>query len=145
MKYFDDYVDRFGLPVHCGVEVRSVEKLGTQYIVRTIEGDYEGDNVVIATGLYQSPRIPRFSADIAPNILQIHSSGIAIRGLCRLAQYWLSVPGSLVRRSRKSSTRAGGRSISQSAALGASLGVIAEGTSPTGSLAWGCLIRKSTS
>src|SRR5580698_5432414 len=29
VKYFDDYVDRFGLPVHCGVEVRSVEKLGT--------------------------------------------------------------------------------------------------------------------
>jgi putative flavoprotein involved in K+ transport len=74
VKYFDDYVDRFGLPVHCGVEVRSVEKLGTQYMVRTSEGDYEGDNVVIATGLYQSPRIPRFSADIAPNILQIHSS-----------------------------------------------------------------------
>jgi putative flavoprotein involved in K+ transport len=74
VKYFDDYVDRFGLPVHCRVEVRSVEKLGTQYMVRTSEGDYEGDNVVIATGLYQSPRIPRFSADIAPNILQIHSS-----------------------------------------------------------------------
>jgi putative flavoprotein involved in K+ transport len=74
VKYFDDYVDRFGLPVHCGVEVRNVEKLGTQYMVRTSEGDYEGDNVVIATGLYQSPRIPRFSADIAPNILQIHSS-----------------------------------------------------------------------
>ena len=74
VKYFDDYVDRFGLPVHCGVEVRSVEKLGTQYMVRTSEGDYEGDNVVIATGLYQSPRIPRFSADIAPNILQIHSN-----------------------------------------------------------------------
>jgi putative flavoprotein involved in K+ transport len=43
-------------------------------MVRTSEGDYEGGNVVIATGLYQSPRIPRFSADIAPNILQIHSS-----------------------------------------------------------------------
>lgn len=74
VKYFDGYVDRLGLPVHCRVEVRGVEKRGTRYMVRTSEGDYEGDNVVIATGLYQSPRIPRFSADIAPNILQIHSS-----------------------------------------------------------------------
>jgi putative flavoprotein involved in K+ transport len=26
IKYFDDYVERFGLPVHCGVEVFSIEK-----------------------------------------------------------------------------------------------------------------------
>jgi putative flavoprotein involved in K+ transport len=74
VKYFDDYVERFGLPVHCGVEVFRVEKLGAHYVVRTTKGDYESDNVVIATGLYQFPRIPRFSAGIAPNVLQIHSS-----------------------------------------------------------------------
>jgi putative flavoprotein involved in K+ transport len=74
VKYFDDYVDSFGLPVHCGVEVFSVEKLGTRYMLCTSAGDYEADNVVIATGLYQSPRTPHFSADISPNILQIHSS-----------------------------------------------------------------------
>ena len=74
VKYFDDYVERFDLPVHCGVEVFSVEQQGKRYIVRTSEGDYETDNVVIATGLYQSPRIPLFSAYISSNILQIHSS-----------------------------------------------------------------------
>ena len=74
VKYFDDYVERFDLPVHCGVEVFSVEMQGKRYAVRTSEGDYETDNVVIATGLYQSPRIPLFSAHISSNILQIHSS-----------------------------------------------------------------------
>jgi putative flavoprotein involved in K+ transport len=74
VKYFDDYVERFDLPVHCGVEVFSVEKKGKRYVVRTSEGDNETDNVVIATGLYQSPRIPLFSAHISSNILQIHSS-----------------------------------------------------------------------
>lgn len=74
VKYFDDYVERFDLPVHCGVEVFGVEKQGKRYVVRTSEGDYETDNVVIATGLYQSPRIPLFSAHISSNILQIHSS-----------------------------------------------------------------------
>jgi putative flavoprotein involved in K+ transport len=74
IHYFDDYVVRFDLPVHCSVEVFSVERLGERYLVRTSEGDYDADNVVIATGLYQSPKVPGFSARIPSNILQIHSS-----------------------------------------------------------------------
>ena len=35
VKYFDDYVKRFDLPVHCGVEVYSVEKTRGGYLVRT--------------------------------------------------------------------------------------------------------------
>jgi putative flavoprotein involved in K+ transport len=73
IQYFDDYVVRFSLPVHCEVGVFSVEKLQDGYRVRTSEGDYEADNVVIATGLYQAPKIPKFGKGISPNILQIHS------------------------------------------------------------------------
>ena len=49
VKYFDDYVKRFGLPVHCGVEVYSVEKTREGYLVRTSEGNYDAENVVMAT------------------------------------------------------------------------------------------------
>src|SRR5215472_11891159 len=73
VKYFDDYVERFRLPLHYQVEVFSVEKMREGYLVRTSEGDYEADNVVIATGLYQSPKIPQFSKAIPADILQIHS------------------------------------------------------------------------
>ena len=73
VKSFDDYVERFLLPVYCGVEVFSVEKIGDMYVVRTSAGNYEAENVVIATGLYQSPKIPGFSAEIPPAILQMHS------------------------------------------------------------------------
>ena len=73
VKYFDDYVRHFRLPVHCRVEVTSVEKNGDLYLVRTSEGDYEADNVVIATGLYQSPKISGFGASIPADILQLHS------------------------------------------------------------------------
>ena len=73
VKYFDDYVERFRLPVHCGVEVFSVEKSGHMYVVITSEGLYEAENVVIATGLYQSPKIPSYSAEIPQAILQMHS------------------------------------------------------------------------
>jgi putative flavoprotein involved in K+ transport len=73
VKYFDDYVRRFRLPVRCGVEVTRVEKRSEFYLARTSEGDYEAVNVVIATGLYQSPKIPGFSAAIPAEVLQIHS------------------------------------------------------------------------
>ena len=72
VHYFDDYVERFRLPVDCDVEVFSVEKVRDEYLVRTSKGDYEADNVVIATGLYQSPKIPRFSEPIPTDVLQIH-------------------------------------------------------------------------
>jgi putative flavoprotein involved in K+ transport len=73
IKYFDDYVEKFALPVRCQVEVVSVEKSQERYLVRTSEGRYEAANVVIATGLYQSPKIPTFGIAIPPSILQIHS------------------------------------------------------------------------
>ena len=73
VKYFDDYVARFRLPVQCGMEVTGVHQTGHGYLVNTNEGDYESENVVIATGLFQSPKIPPFSASILSNILQIHS------------------------------------------------------------------------
>src|SRR5215472_8340805 len=73
VKYFDDYVERFDLPVHCGVEVFSVEKIHEGYRVRTSEGEYKARNLVIATGLYQSPKIPPFAGRIPADILQIHS------------------------------------------------------------------------
>jgi putative flavoprotein involved in K+ transport len=73
VKYFDDYLARYALPVRCGVEVTSVEKVRDGYLVATTGGNYEAANVVMATGLYQSPKIPKFSASIPPTILQIHS------------------------------------------------------------------------
>ena len=39
VQYFDDYVERFKLPVRCKVEVLSVEQLEDRYLVRTSEGE----------------------------------------------------------------------------------------------------------
>jgi putative flavoprotein involved in K+ transport len=57
----------------CGVEVQGVEKRESVFQVRTTDRDYEAKNVVIATGLYQSPKIPAFAATIPADILQLHS------------------------------------------------------------------------
>jgi len=73
VKYFDDYDQRYRLPVRCGVEVQGVEKRESVFQARTTDRDYEAKNVVIATGLYQSPKIPAFAAGIPADILQLHS------------------------------------------------------------------------
>jgi putative flavoprotein involved in K+ transport len=75
VDYFEEYVQRFQLPVSFGIRVEAVlpKVSGHGYIVETSAGRYEADNVVIATGLYQEPKIPRFSADLPPEIKQIHS------------------------------------------------------------------------
>lgn len=53
--------------------MQGVEKRESVFQVRTTDRDYEAKNVVIATGLYQSPKIPAFAAAIPAEILQLHS------------------------------------------------------------------------
>lgn len=87
VKYFDDYVQRYRLPVGCGVEVQSVEKRDSVFQVRTTDRDYEAKNVVIATGLYQSPKIPAFAAAIPADILSCIPCNTAILLFCPTARF----------------------------------------------------------
>jgi putative flavoprotein involved in K+ transport len=75
VKYFEEYVERFRLPVLYGVRVHQVRRIEREhtYVVETSAGTFEGKNVVIATGLYQTPKLPAFSVDLPAQIKQIHS------------------------------------------------------------------------
>jgi putative flavoprotein involved in K+ transport len=72
---FEQYIARFDLPVQYSAEVTSVEPdaSGKGYRVRAAETEFEARNVVIATGLFQQPRIPSFHSDLPAEILQLHS------------------------------------------------------------------------
>ena len=74
IAYFEKYVEQFRLPIGYGMRVTSVEPMEAGYLVRTNQTDYESDNVVIATGMYQQPKIPSFSTNLSSEILQLHSS-----------------------------------------------------------------------
>jgi len=75
VAHFEHYVSRFQLPVRFGVHVRSVQPLssGLGYLIETSAGSFAASNVVIATGLYQTPRKPEFSRNFPAGIKQIHS------------------------------------------------------------------------
>ncbi len=71
----EQYVVDMSLPVHFGVRVTSVGRRpgSDEYVVQTDDGDLEANNVVIATGLFQRPRVSPLSAEIPATIDQLHS------------------------------------------------------------------------
>ena len=75
--YLEAYAERFGLPVRSGVRVERLERAadGRPGFVATAGGRrYEADQVIVATGAFQVPRVPAFAADLDPSIVQLHSS-----------------------------------------------------------------------
>lgn len=75
VAYFARYVTDFRLPIRYGVRVLSVERTGDgrRYRVQTETTRYEAINVVVATGAYQHPKIPAFSASLPPEVAHLHS------------------------------------------------------------------------
>jgi putative flavoprotein involved in K+ transport len=76
IEYLETYAGRFRLPIQTGVRVSGVTpiEISAGYIVKTNRGNYKARNVIVATGLYQKPRIPSFGRDFPKSIRQLHSS-----------------------------------------------------------------------
>jgi putative flavoprotein involved in K+ transport len=72
--YLESYAARFGLDVRSGVRVERLSREDGRFVVSCGERRFEAEQVVVATGGYQAPRIPSFATDLDPGILQLHSS-----------------------------------------------------------------------
>ena len=74
-----DYVERFANsfdpPIRGGVEVRQLgpSSNGGRFSLDTSAGAFTTDNVIIATGTHQKPRIPAWGGKLADDIVQLHS------------------------------------------------------------------------
>lgn len=72
--FFQNYADKNNLPIQFNTKVLSVEPRDQGgFIVKTDGKTYQSENVVIATGLYQKPKIPPVEG-IPGDIAQLHSS-----------------------------------------------------------------------
>src|ERR671911_1375008 len=72
--YLELYAARYRLPVRTGIRVDGLSREDSGYVVTAGMSRYEADNVVVATGGYQAPRIPGFASELDPHIVQLHSS-----------------------------------------------------------------------
>jgi putative flavoprotein involved in K+ transport len=72
--YLEAYVARFNLPVRTGVDVQRIGRDGERYVLTLDDGRIEADHVIVASGADRDPRVPAFSRELDPGIVQMHSS-----------------------------------------------------------------------
>jgi putative flavoprotein involved in K+ transport len=74
VAYLSDYARDFELPVELGSRVHAVRQGDRGYLVELDDRTYEADQVVIATGPFQVPRVPALAERLDPGVVQLHSS-----------------------------------------------------------------------
>jgi putative flavoprotein involved in K+ transport len=75
VAYLEDYVGSFDPPVHEGVTAQRLKVVrdGT-FQLSTSHGEWTAEHVIVATGPYQVPLVPRVGERIPDYVRQIHSS-----------------------------------------------------------------------
>ena len=74
VAYLTDYARDFELPIELDSRVRAVHDGDDGYLVEVDDRTYEADQVVIATGAFQVPRVPEVAERLDPDMVQLHSS-----------------------------------------------------------------------
>ena len=71
--YLERYAERFDLPVRLGTRVDRLGWDGERYVLQAGASRFEAENVVVATGPFQRPRVPDVAARLSPEVHQLHS------------------------------------------------------------------------
>jgi putative flavoprotein involved in K+ transport len=74
VDYLTRYAEHFELPVELGSEVLAVRPSEDGFLVELRDGGYVADQVVMATGPFQRPRIPPLAAQLDDAVVQMHSA-----------------------------------------------------------------------
>lgn len=72
--YLEGYAAQLDLPVSRGVRVERLWRDADRFIAASNGHRWEARNVVVATGSTQTPKVPGFATDLAPAVVQFHSS-----------------------------------------------------------------------
>jgi putative flavoprotein involved in K+ transport len=71
--YLEAYSREFELPVRAGIKVDRLSKAGDRFEVSCGEQTLLAENVVVATGAFNTPRVPSFARELDESITQLHS------------------------------------------------------------------------
>jgi putative flavoprotein involved in K+ transport len=76
IEYLERYAETFKLPIALDNGAQSLSFTDDGFVLELEDGSSIGaDQVIVATGPFQVPRVPTFAADLAPEIIQMHSTG----------------------------------------------------------------------
>lgn len=74
IAYLEQYAATFELPIAVKSRVRSLHADAGRFVVTLGDRQIEADQIVVATGPFQVPRVPGLANALAPNVFQIHSA-----------------------------------------------------------------------
>jgi hypothetical protein len=74
VSYLTDYARRFDLPVELGSRVHAVQWTDGAYVVELEDSSYEAEQVVIATGPFQTRLVPAVAENVGSEVVQLHST-----------------------------------------------------------------------
>jgi putative flavoprotein involved in K+ transport len=82
VAYIEDYARSFDAPVREGTEVSALRPApGGGFQLTTSQGDLQARSVVVATGPFQTPRIPSWASSLPGDVTQMHSNRYRAPGL----------------------------------------------------------------
>jgi putative flavoprotein involved in K+ transport len=71
--YLEVYARKFELPFRTGVKVDRVSRAGDRFEVSCGDHTLSAGNLVVATGAFNTPRVPAFAGELDESIVQLHS------------------------------------------------------------------------
>jgi putative flavoprotein involved in K+ transport len=76
IEYLKRYAEVFTLPIALDNGVESLSSTNDGFVLALEDGSsMEADQVIVATGPFQIPHVPVFAADLATEVVQVHSTG----------------------------------------------------------------------
>ena len=73
-SYLEEYATTRRLPVRSGVRVDSLRREGERFVASAGPRRWESQNVVVATGGCQAPKVPDFAGQLGADVVQLHSN-----------------------------------------------------------------------
>jgi putative flavoprotein involved in K+ transport len=75
IAYLEHYAATFDLPIELDSAVTSLTVEDGKFVVGLRDRRVEADQVVVATGPFQTPNVPALSEALSPELFQVHSTG----------------------------------------------------------------------
>ena len=75
IEYLEKYASTLELPVQLDSPVQTLTPIAGGFLLDLGTRTIEAQQVVVATGPFQVPRVPAFASALAPDVFQVHSTG----------------------------------------------------------------------
>ena len=75
IEYLERYAERFELPLELSTEVRRLSNEEGAFVLELDGRTITAEQVVVATGPFQTPFVPDLAGSLSPEVVHVHSTG----------------------------------------------------------------------